>query len=353
MRFIVFKGLNMRLRPACDYLVYLIVRFLVCFVQALPLALCHRTSQVLAVLACDVFRIRSDVVDENLRHAFPDWTPQQRRRAARGMWEHLLLLICEMTQVPRKIHDTNWHRHVRLTNIEAMVATLLERRPKVVLTGHFGNFEVGGYMCALLGFPTHTVVRPLDNPYLDRFLARFRLASGQRILPKQGSAPQVQELLENNGVLGLLGDQAAGPKGCSADFFGRQIFCHKAIALFALVNKAPLLVTTTRRTDGPMQFEITLEEQYDPSNPNQDLGNAKDVTQWYCRLLEEAIRKRPQQYWWVHRLWKEKLVRWKGKWRPASKVPGADELAVPDSEEAATVVRLPKSAEPGKRRKTA
>ncbi len=349
----MFKGLNMRLRPACDYLVYLLVRLLVCVVQALPLAFCQRISQLLAVLACDICRIRADVIDENLRHAFPNWTPQQRRRTARGMWEHLLLLICEMTQVPRKIHDTNWHHHVRLTNIEAMVATLLKRRPKVVLTGHFGNFEVGGYMCALLGFPTHTVVRPLDNPYLDRFLARFRLASGQRILPKQGSATQVQELLENNGVLGLLGDQAAGPKGCRANFFDRQIFCHKAIALFALVNKAPLLVTTTCRTNGPMKFEITLEEQHDPSHPNRELGNAREVTQWYCQLLEGAIRRRPEQYWWVHRLWKEELVRRKGKWRPASKVSKADKPVALDSQQAPAVVRLSKSADPGKRRKSA
>jgi KDO2-lipid IV(A) lauroyltransferase len=229
-----------------------------------------------------------------------------------------------------------------LTNIEPMVATLLQPRPKIVLTGHYGNFEVGGYMCALLGFPTHTVVRPLDNPFLDRFLARFRLAAGQRILPKMGSATQIQELLENNGVLGLLGDQAAGPKGCRADFFNRQVYCHKAIALFALVNKAPLLVTTTCRTTGPMKFEITLEGQNDPADPSQELGNARDVTQWYCGLLEDAIRRRPEQYWWVHRLWKDNLVRHKGKWRRKT-----------ESGEMAEVVRMPRPDARGKRRKTA
>jgi KDO2-lipid IV(A) lauroyltransferase len=305
MTVLMFKGVNMRLRLLVDLLVYFIVRLAICFVQALPIETCQRLARVLAVLAHDVLRVRRGVVDENLRHAFPEWTPQQRSEVARNMWEHLLLLVCEVAQVPRKIRDTNWYRYVKLNNIDPMVVTLLQARPKVVLTGHFGNFEVGGFMCALLGFPTYTVVRPLDNPYLDRFLTRFRELAGQRILPKRGSAAQVQEVLDANGTLGLLGDQAAGKKGCRAEFFNRQAYCHKAIALFALSNKAPVMVTTTCRGRRPLQFEITMVGQFDPEQKEHNLTTVQDVTQWYCRLLEKDIRRAPHQYWWVHRLWKE------------------------------------------------
>jgi KDO2-lipid IV(A) lauroyltransferase len=300
----MFKGVNMRLKPAGDFVVYFAVRLVVCIIQALPIEVCQRLARLLAVLACDVVRVRFGVVDDNLKHAFPAWTADQRRAAARGMWEHLLLLVCELTQVPRKIRDTNWHRRVKLTNIEAMVEVLLQPRPKVVLTGHFGNFEVGGYMCALLGFPTHTIVRPLDNPLLDRFLSRFRLAAGQRILPKRGSAWQVQDVLDGNGTLGVLGDQAAGWKGCRVEFFNRTAYCHKAIAVFALANKAPIMVTTTTRRQRPLQFEIVYHGLFDAAAPDQQASTVTDVTQWYCNLLEEAIRRQPAQYWWVHRLWK-------------------------------------------------
>jgi KDO2-lipid IV(A) lauroyltransferase len=347
----MFKGVNMRLRLPVHLLVYFVVRLVICFLQALPIDTCQRLSRMLAVLAHDILRVRRGVVDDNLRHAFPEWTPRQRGRVARDMWEHLLLLVCEVAQVPRKIRDTNWYQYVRLNNIDPMVLTLLQARPKVVLTGHFGNFEVGGFMCALLGFPTYTVVRPLDNPYLDRFLTRFRQLAGQRILPKQGSAAQVQEVLDANGTLGLLGDQAAGKKGCQADFFNRPASCHKAIALFALSNKAPVMVTTTRRGNRPLQFEITMVGQFDPDQPDDELKTVQDVTQWYCRLLEEDIRRAPHQYWWVHRLWKD--VRKKTP-RPGKRKQGPDRR--PEAEKAESrgaTVRIPQPPDRGDHRKSA
>ncbi len=343
----------MRLRSACDYLVYVMVRLVVCVAQALPIETCQRVAQFVAWLANDILRIRADVVDDNLQHGFPDWTAEQRRATARAMWEHLVLLVCELTHVPRKIRDTNWHRRVRLTNMEPLVAKVVVPGAIVVHKGHFGNVEVGGYMCALLGFPTHTVVRPLDNPYVDRFLTRFRLAGGQKILPKQGSATQVQELLESNGILGLLGDQAAGPKGCKADFFHRRTSCHKAIALFALVNQAPMLVTTTTRRGRPMQFEITLIGQHDPVAPVQELETPNQITQWYCELLEGAIRKAPEQYWWVHRLWKNMPENRKKRRRKAKAVATANRAERTTAAASSAVVRLPDSAEKIPRRKSA
>ena len=74
--------------------------------------------------------------------------------------------------------------------------------------------------------PTFTVARTLDNPFLDRFLNRFREAKGQFIVDKQGSAGQIDDVLARGGKLVLLGDQHAGPKGCWVDFFGRQASCH-------------------------------------------------------------------------------------------------------------------------------
>src|SRR6185436_19397024 len=120
-------------------------------------------------------------------------------------------------------------------------------RPIVMVSGHFGNFEMGGYVAGLLGFPSHTVARTLDNPYLDRFIRRFREANGQFILPKNGSAGQIDSVLKSGGLLVALGDQHAGPKGCWVEFFGKPASYHKAISLFPLINGAPLLLVCARR----------------------------------------------------------------------------------------------------------
>src|SRR5947209_13223885 len=102
-----------------------------------------------------------------------------------------------------------------------MVECLLSGRPLLLVTGHFGNWELGGYVLGLLGFTTHAIARPLDNPYLDVFLRRFRERTGQKIVAKHGSFDQIQSLLARSQVLATLGDQDAGARGLFVEFFGR------------------------------------------------------------------------------------------------------------------------------------
>jgi KDO2-lipid IV(A) lauroyltransferase len=90
------------------------------------------------------------------------------------------------------------------------------------------------------------------------------------------------------------------------DFFGRQASCHKAIAVFPLTAGAPLAVVFGRRVGGkPLQFELGMNGALDPADPTAELGGVKPVTQWYNRRLEELIRAMPEQYWWVHRRWRD------------------------------------------------
>jgi Kdo2-lipid IVA lauroyltransferase/acyltransferase len=292
------------MRKITDGLVYLAIRITICVIQTLRLETCQQLARWLAVVACDVVRLRAAVVDDNIRHAFPQLSPAQRRVMARRMWEHLLLLGCEIAHAPRKIHETNWRRHFRFVRKRELVAYLLDQRPSVMVSGHFGNFEIGSYVTGLLGFPRYAVARPLDNPYLDRYLNRFRQAYGQFILPKEGSAAQLEAVLASGGLISLLGDQHAGPKGCWVEFLGRPASCHKAVAVFTLTGGAPLLVTYAKRIGGPLQFELGLMGVADPQAPSADLANVKALTRWYNRMLEQVILGAPEQYWWVHRRWK-------------------------------------------------
>jgi KDO2-lipid IV(A) lauroyltransferase len=322
-----------------NYVVYVIVRLFVCTVQALSLDTCQRVARVLAWVACDAVGLRRRVVEENLQRAFPQLSLVARNVLARAMWEHLFLMVCEIAHAPRKIHDTNWRQYIRFRNQAPMMRLLWSERPKVFVAGHYGNFELGGYTMGLFGFPTYAVARPLDNRYLDRFVKRFREAKGQHILPKQGSADEIAELLAQNRTLSVLGDQHAGPRGCWVDFFGAPASTHKAIALFALTNDAPLAVGYVRRLGRPLVYEMGVEAIADggfrvqgsgfsvagtnrpgrhgdspaesrkagalssQSGPRETWG-LRELTQWFTNVLETVIRRGPEQYWWVHRRWK-------------------------------------------------
>ena len=292
------------MKQLADWLAYLFVRLFICLIQTLSLETCQAVSRLLAWLACDIVRVRRRVVDDNLRHVFPAWTDRERQDVTRQMWEHLFLMVCEIAHAPRKVHETNWRRYFEFRGKREMVEILLDSRPTVFVSGHFGNFELSSFMMGLLGFPTYAIARRLDNPYLDRYINQFRSTNGQFILPKDGSSAQVDAVLRSGGVIALLGDQSAGPKGCWVDFLGRPASCHKAVALFTLVSGAPLVVAYGKRTGGPLQFELGMGGIADPQVPSEDLGGVKPLTQWYNRALEQIILAAPEQYWWVHRRWK-------------------------------------------------
>src|SRR5205085_1638457 len=130
---------------------YLFVRVAISLIQAVSIETCQTVTSWIAWLACDVLGIRRKIVHENLTIAYPNSTVAERSRLARRMWEHLLIMVCEIALAPRKIHETNWRRHVTFPCKRAAVRTFLAGRPKVVVTAHFGNFEVGGYVTGFWG----------------------------------------------------------------------------------------------------------------------------------------------------------------------------------------------------------
>jgi Kdo2-lipid IVA lauroyltransferase/acyltransferase len=308
----------MQRKHLVDYLVYLVVRILICVVQAVRLETGARAARWLAWVMADVVKVRAGVVDENLAHAFPELSPQQRRRLARRMWEHLFLLVLEVAHAPRKIHETNWRRYVRLSQVQPLVRRLLDDRPVLIVTGHFGNFELGGYVLGILGFTSYTVARTLDNPFLDRFVNRFRSATGQHMIPKKGGYDQILAVLGRGGTMTFLVDQYAGPKGCWVEFFGRPASTHKAIALLSLDNDAPMLVSSSTRAGRPLRIELTMSAAADPRETDQGLGTVKELTQWFTAELEQMVRRAPEQYWWLHRRWKDTRPARKRKKRAAA-----------------------------------
>ncbi len=285
------------------FIVYVIVRFLIFVVQMIPLSVGARIAWALAYLFTYVLRIRYSVADENLRYAFPELSRSQRRDLILRMWHHLFLLVMEVAHTQSKIREENWRQRATLNNVEPLVKHLLEDRPVIIVTEHFGNFELGGYMLGFRGFPCATIARNLDNPFLDRFVQRFRAARGQYLIPKVGGADQVEEMIQKGHTIAVLADQDAGRKGCFVPFFGRPASTFKAIALLSLKYDAPIAVVYARRTGKPLHVEMGLVGILDPRDVSAP-DAVTFVTQWYTSRLEEMIRLAPEQYWWIHRRWK-------------------------------------------------
>ena len=224
--------------PVLDYLVFLIVRLAVCFLQTLPLRIGARLASILAWLAYHVDKRHREVARENLRHAFPERCSDPRAcdRLVRGCYKHFCLMLIEMMYLLRKLHTQNWRSFAQLNNSD-LARGLVTGRPLLIVTGHFGNWELAGFTMGLLGFRIYAIARILDNPYLERFFKSFRQKTGQTILAKKGDFENITALVEC-GTIATLGDQDAGPRGLFVNFFNRPASTHKAIALLAVQHRA-------------------------------------------------------------------------------------------------------------------
>src|SRR5438105_1229405 len=251
-------GMARQRSRVADYLVYLVVRVLVCVLQILSPEQARQLARLLARLAYRVDRRHRLVALENLRHAFGDrYSEAEREAIVRAVYEHFCTVAIEMVQVPRKMHATTWRRFVHSALDRRIASVMVSSEPILAVTGHLGNWELCGYTMGLFGFRTHAIARPLDNPYLDRFVRRVRERTGQHILAKHGEFDQIQQVLAEGGVLGTLADQDAGQRGVFVEFFGRPASTHKAVSLLALQYGVTMLVAGTPRRDGLYDVVVT------------------------------------------------------------------------------------------------
>ena len=299
-----------QLRHLADYLVF---RLVVCFVQALSPRMCMRLATALATFVhygLPRKMTRFAVARDNIRAAFGDrYDEAQIDRMVFRMWVSLFRMVTEIILLPRKLRLDNVVDVVVFRNKPDVVRALCSGRPVIVLSGHFGNWEMAVSIFGLFGFRMGLVARSLDNPYLDRWFLKFRKYTGHRPISKRGGGGTMISVLERGGSLAMLGDQDAGSSGVFVNYFGRPASTFKSIALVAMEYKALICVGYARRLEnetlpgGWPRFELGCEEVIDPLE--FDSADAvREITQRYTAALEPVVRRAPEQYFWVHRRWK-------------------------------------------------
>ncbi len=292
--------------PAVDFAVYLAVRLVVCLVQALPPAIALKIGEFLGWLAYRVDKRHRTVAAENIRQAFPELAHDSGRvdRLVRATYRHILLVVVEMMLIPRKMHTASWRRYADMYRGTGIIGPTFAPRPCLIVTGHFGNWEIAGRLIGLFGLKTFAIARVLDNPHLERFVKRFRQGTGQTVIAKKDDFDRLTEVLGKNAKVATLADQDAGTRGVFVNFFGRPASTHKAVALMAMEFDAVLAVIGVPRLAEPMSYAVVCEDVIDPRDYASRPDAVKAITERYTAALERMIRRHPEQYFWLHRRWK-------------------------------------------------
>jgi KDO2-lipid IV(A) lauroyltransferase len=292
---------------ALDFLVYAVVRVAVCIVQALPPSLAWRLADALAWLAYRVDRRHREVAADNLRHAFPEMDEPAIDRLVRASYRHCFTVAMEMMFLPRKFRRYTLFDYVRYPDprhLDRAIAWFNAPRPLLIVTGHFGNWETFSYGTGLLGYRGGFIARRIDNPYLDRFVERFRGATGQTLYDKNHDYDKIRAAIAGGVRIGIVGDQDAGSRGLFVPFFGRPASTFKSVALLALEYNAAVLVFGTARRHAPLFYDVYLEDEILPEDYAGHRDPVRAITERYTAALERLVRRNPEQYFWLHRRWK-------------------------------------------------
>lgn len=282
-----------------------VFRLGMCVVQAIPLEMCYPIARVVAWVLLRVFGRHRRIALDNLRQAFGgQYTEVELERMVVDVYVHFVTLGLEVAHIPRRLRATTWRRYIEPRNQGPLIDRVLSGRPVIMLTAHFGNWEMAGYTMGVFGFKPYSVARSLDNPFMEEELRKIRTRTGQEIVYKRGAFDVVSELMERNCMVAFLSDQDAGHRGVFVEFFGRQASSHKGVALLALDHDAPICMGFARRLGHGFRYEVWVENIIEP----RDYRDAPDpvwaITQDFTRSFEAVIRRNPDQYLWMHRRWK-------------------------------------------------
>lgn len=298
-------GLAVALRRIGEYLA---LRLWVVVIGCFPIEMNLRTARLMGRIWWAVMKRHRDRALDNLRPALGErYNDTQLRRIARRSFEHFAqLYLVELVMTPRVVSEWSWARHVELDDLGPALRELLTGRGAILLTGHFGNYELLGYTICRLGIPLTAVMRPVDNPLISRYLEASRAAGGLSLLHKKGVSAVAGDVIDRGGALCFIADQDAGRKGLFVHFFGRLASTYKSIGLLAMQKRVPVIVGYAARLRRGLHYRIAVERIIQPGEWERQDDPLRWITQTYTSALEAAVRRWPEQYLWVHRRWKHR-----------------------------------------------
>ncbi len=292
--------------PVLDWLVYAAVRVLVVFLYLFDVETNLRFACFLGRLLWTHYHRGRQRALENLRASFPEKSEEWIWQTGRRSFEQIVMLTIDVLFTPRLVKKYNWREYSRYRNAEHAKWLMQERKGLLMVTGHYSNFEITGYLMGLFGFDLYSIARPLDNKYLNRFLYGVRERRGQKIIDKKGAAELMPQIVARGSTLGFIADQDAGKKGVFVDFFGRKASTYKSIGLVALTYNLPIVVGYSRRVGNRFFFELGVTRIIFPQEWADKDDPLKWITAEYTKAIEAFVREDPTQYWWLHRRWKSR-----------------------------------------------
>ncbi len=294
-----------------EYPLYATAKGLSFFLRVLPLRLALGFGAACGVGMYRLLPKRAALARGNLHAAFSkELSLKELEVICRNVFKHLGMLLVEVLRTPSvdKAYLDKWVKIEGLEHIERAVA---QGKGAVLLTGHFGNWELTSLTAGLRGYPILVLARMQGLPKLNNLLNQYRESKGCQVISKGMAVRTMVRALRSGKMVGILADQDAGRRGILAPFFGRLASTAGGAIRMALEQGCPVLPAFITREDGPRHTLVVnppLKLEYPSPEESQNLDQADPKLQKgvgdYMNLLEQFVRRAPEQWLWPHRRWK-------------------------------------------------
>jgi Kdo2-lipid IVA lauroyltransferase/acyltransferase len=240
----------------------------------------------------------------NLGLAFPESSEAERERIVRGMIRQIGWMAGEFSQFP-KYTPENIARIVEIDGAENFAAAQRRGKGVLFLTGHMSAWELAPFAHALYGHPLHFLVRPVANARVDALINRYRCLSGNRPIEKNRSARAILKVLGGGGTVGILADtNTALEEGVFVNFFGIPASTTSGLARIALRTDAALVPGFLAWDAERRKYRLQFAPALDLVRTSDEEADVRENTLRFTSVIEDYVRKHPDQWLWVHKRWK-------------------------------------------------
>jgi KDO2-lipid IV(A) lauroyltransferase len=240
----------------------------------------------------------------NLAMALPELPRREHRRIVRGLFTSLGRQLAEFCLFPRYTRE-NVSQVVVYDGFENFERAYARGKGVLFLTGHLGAWELSAFAHSLNGHPLRIVMRSLDNPYLDRFVQQFRTMHGNTTVDKDEFVRGLLGAMKAGETVGILMDtNMTPPQGVFVPFFGIPACTASGLARIALRTDAAVVPGFTIWDKGRRKYRLCFDPAVELVRTGDDEADIVTNTANFTRVIEDYVRRYPEQWLWVHRRWK-------------------------------------------------
>lgn len=289
------------------YYLYYIGRSLAFIFYILPLNVGLCIATILGRIAFNILGKYRRITIDNLRAAFgSEKSDTEIYSIARKVFENLACNAVEMINFPR-ITKENLDKYVTIENIDIIDKALEKGKGAIVLTGHFGNWELLALTIRMKGYPGAVVGRRIYFYKYDKWLNSLRRLHDVNIVYRDESPRNILKILKKNGIMGMLADQDVDSvEGVFVNFFGKSAYTPIGPAALASVSGASIIPAFMVRDGG--RYRLAIEKPIELVDTGDRQKDVAVNTQKWSDVVESYIRQYPDHWVWLHRRWKTKMA---------------------------------------------